>query len=136
MEFFVSGKPQGKARPRFSRRSGHTYTPQKTVDYESRIREAFLEAGGEKLERNCYVSVSVTAYFPIPQSWPKIKRAWAEERIIEPGVKPDADNILKAVLDALNGVAYEDDSQVILVKVWKTYSTTPGLRITVGEHKE
>ena len=115
MEFIVEGDPQGKARPRFSQKSGTVYTPTKTVRYERLIRKAFLDAGGNTIPSDCYVGITVDAYFQIPKSYTKGKRLACQHNINRPAKKPDIDNSLKAVLDALNKVAYEDDKQVIEV---------------------
>ena len=117
MEFIVEGDPQGKARPRFSQKSGTVYTPAKTVRYERLIRKAFLDAGGNAIPSDCYVGITVDAYFQIPKSYTKGKRLACQHNINRPAKKPDIDNSLKAVLDALNKVAYEDDKQVIEVPV-------------------
>ena len=74
MEFIVEGEPQGKARPRFSRKSGTVYTPAKTAKYEKEIRQAFLDAGGKMIPAGSYVAVTVDAYFEIPKSYTKRKR--------------------------------------------------------------
>jgi len=50
-----------------------------------------------------------------------------------PWVKPDLDKLVRAVLDALSGVAYEDDSQVILIQATKTYSDKQGVWITIEQ---
>lgn len=118
VSFQVMGKPQGKARPRLSRHG--VYTPQATVQYEKQIRAAYLGAtNGE----SCGVDVAVwiDAYFPIPKSWTKSKREAAERGDVIPG-KPDVDNILKIVMDALNGLAYKDDAQVTRAICSKTYA--------------
>ncbi len=136
MEFIVEGEPQGKARPRFSRRSGTVYTPAKTAKYEKQIKAAFLAAGGEMFPIDNYVSVMINAYFSIPKSYMKGKRLACKHNINRPAKKPDVDNILKAVLDALNGMAYKDDKQVIEVTCGKWYSQSSGfLKISVEEVK-
>lgn len=136
MEFIVKGEPQGKARPRFSRKSGTVYTPAKTVRYERLIRKAFLDAGGKAIPSDCYVGITVDAYFQIPKSYTKGKRMACQHNINRPAKKPDIDNSLKAVLDALNKVAYEDDRQVIEVICRKWYSQSTGfLKINVQEVK-
>jgi Holliday junction resolvase RusA-like endonuclease len=61
------------------------------------------------------------AFLPVPGSWPKSKKAKALAGIITPTVKPDADNLAKSVCDALNGVAWVDDKQVIKLHVFKAY---------------
>lgn len=136
MEFIVEGEPQGKARPRFSRRSGTVYTPSKTARYEKQIKAAFLAAGGKMIPSDCYVSVTVNAYFAIPKSYTKGKRLACEHNINRPDKKPDIDNVVKVVLDALNKVAYEDDKQVIEVICRKWYSRSSGfLKVQIIEDK-
>lgn len=126
MEFVVEGEPQGKARPRFSRKSGTVYTPAKTAKYEKEIRQAFLDAGGKMIPEGSYAIVIMNAYFEIPKSYAKGKRLACERNINRPDKKPDIDNVLKVVLDALNKVAYEDDKQVIGIVCRKWYSHGSG----------
>lgn len=136
MEFIVEGEPQGKARPRFSRRSETVYTPSKTARYEKEIRQAYIAAGGKMIPEGSYVTVTVDAYFRIPKSYTKRKRLACEHNIIRPNKKPDIDNVLKVVLDALNKVAYEDDKQVIEVICRKWYSRSSGfLKVQIIEDK-
>lgn len=133
MKFIVEGDPQGKARPRMGRYA--VYTPKRTRQYEEAIRDAFLQAGGYKLDG--YIRVSVDACFRIPDSYSKQKRLDCRYNIIRPDKKPDADNILKVVLDALNGAAYEDDKQVIEVTCRKLYAWDKlgYIQVTVQEIK-
>ena len=136
MDFLVNTKPQGKARPRFSRKSGVVYTPAKTAKYEKAISKAFREAGGKCMPGGCYVSVSVHAFFEIPKSYTKGKRLACKCNINRPDKKPDIDNIIKAVLDGLNGVAYEDDKQVVEAIGRKYYTEGDGyLWVSVREVK-
>lgn len=76
MEFIVEGTPQGKARPRFSKKSGTVYTPAKTAKYEKLIRKAFLGAGGKAIPSDCYVGITVDAYFQIPKSYTTWGSGW------------------------------------------------------------
>ena len=136
MEFIVEGNPQGKARPRYSSKSGTVYTPSKTKRYEQAIRKAFTDKLYEELEDydpDGYISIKVSAYFPIPKSWNKAKKAGALAGDIYPTSKPDIDNILKAVLDGLNGVAYEDDKQVVRIVATKRYAEHGFLNIEIGD---
>lgn len=128
--FFVAGKVQGKARPRFSSRSGTVYTPGKTKSYERQIAEAYEAQNGPCFHGG--VAVMIDAVFQIPKSWTHAKKAEAAAGKLPPG-KPDIDNILKVVLDGLNGIAYEDDKQVVLVQCRKTYSAdaAPGIGVHV-----
>ena len=136
MDFIVDCKPQGKARPRFSRKSGVVYTPAKTAKYEKAIAKAYMEAGGKCIPADCYVSVSVSAFFPIPKSYSKAKRQACIDRELRPDKKPDIDNILKSVLDSMNRVAYEDDKQVVELIGRKYYTESDGyLWVSIREVK-
>lgn len=126
MDFIVDGKPQGKQRPRFSRISKTVYTPTKTAKYEKQIALAFKAGGGRCIPEGQCVSVSVTAFFPVPKSYSKGKRKACIDGDIRPDKKPDIDNIIKAVLDGLNGVAYEDDKQVVEAIGRKYYTESDG----------
>lgn len=129
--FFVPGKVQGKARPRFSSKSGTVYTPGKTKSYERQIAEAYEAQRGPCFEGA--VMVVIEAVFSIPKSWTRAKKAEAAAGKLAPG-KPDIDNILKVVLDGLNGIAYKDDKQVTMTQCKKIYTATnslPGLRVYV-----
>lgn len=136
MDFIVDGKPQGKQRPRFSRISKTVYTPTKTAKYEKQIAKAYTDLGGKCIPDSCYVSVTVHAFFPVPKSYSKKKREDCLKRGLRPDKKPDMDNILKVVLDALNEVAYEDDKQVVELIGRKYYTYGEGyLWVSVREVK-
>lgn len=136
VKFLVEGKPQGKGRPRFSMKTKRVYTPEKTVHYERQIREAYSKAGGKLFPEQCYIKVMVDAYFKIPKSYTKGKRLACAYNINRPDKKPDTDNILKIIMDALNKVAYSDDKQVVEVICRKWYSNSTGfLKIRIQEIK-
>lgn len=126
--FVIEGQPQGKGRPRFTRQ-GHAFTPQKTKDYENLIAQSFKAAGGKVLEG--YVAISIDAFYKIPKATTKKNRELIEQGVLKPAVKPDIDNVIKAVLDALNGLAYNDDNQVIKVKAEKHYAEEPFVAVEV-----
>ena len=135
-EFFVPGKPFGKQRPRVTR-SGHAYTPDQTVMYENLVKTTFLQQYPDCVPGGGPVFIEIGAVFPVPQSWPKKKQAQALDRKIYPG-KPDVDNIMKIIQDALNNVAYKDDSQIYSAYVLKFYAECPGVKIRMtvgGEHE-
>ncbi len=139
--FHVPGKPQGKARARtfYSPRAGRnlSVTPDKTVLYENLIKDRYLrEAEGFYLERGKPVELRVVARFLPPKGVSKKHMADMLEGRELPLKKPDMDNIVKVVADALNGVAYHDDTQIVLITSEKTYSATEGLDITVGEYAD
>lgn len=122
--FTIPGEPVGKGRPRFGRTKNggvHTYTPDKTAKYEALVTRCYRATIGYTI-KYAPIGVEIEAYFPIPKSYPK-KRVQdiAEEREL-PMKKPDCDNIVKIILDALNGVAYYDDKQVVDVRCRKHYA--------------
>ena len=129
LRFEIDGEPVGKGRPRFTR-GGHTYTPEKTANYEALIRLAFQENFPDFVPWDCPVEVYMTAYFSIPKSFSKKRHKLAEDQLIRPTKKPDSDNISK-LKDALNGIAWKDDSQVVTEHVYKFYSDRPRLVIEV-----
>lgn len=130
IKFTVPGEPVGKARPRFSRKTGRTYTPKKTTDYEHLIAYTFMQNfdGFKPLEEP--LEVTMHAYFSIPKSWTKKKKQQAYDGILLKTTKPDTDNIAK-VKDALNGLAWKDDAQIVREHVYKAYSDNPRLEIEI-----
>ena len=132
--FQVPGKPQGKARARTyynpASKKHVSHTPDNTVLYENLIADGFY------MERGTPVTLRIVARFLPPKSVSKKKKKQKQmlEGEILPLKKPDMDNIVKVVADALNGVAYHDDTQVILVSAKKAYSAMEGLDITVEEY--
>ena len=137
--FMVPGKPQGKARARtFYHPEANKHvsmTPERTVLYENLIKECYmLAADNMYLEAGVPVKLCVAAQFLPPKRVSKKKRLDMLEGRILPLKKPDMDNIVKAVADALNGVAYHDDTQIVLVQAKKVYAAIEGLDITVEEY--
>jgi Holliday junction resolvase RusA-like endonuclease len=123
-KFTVLGKPVGKGRPKFSSRGGfvRAYTPKTTADYETKVAESYkAKYGNSMADTDTSLCVSIRAVFPIPQSMRKAEREKALQDEIKPSKKPDIDNIIKSILDGLNGVAYEDDACVTKVLASKSY---------------
>lgn len=121
MIFTVTGKIRGKGRPRFA--NGHVHTDKQTRAYEALIAEEYRLSGG-KLHAEP-VTVRVAALFAIPKRATKKERELMLSDSIRPTKRPDIDNILKAVLDGLNGYAYKDDAQVVKVSGEKYYADNP-----------
>lgn len=136
IDIYVDIDPVGKGRPRFTR-AGHTYTPPATKDAEKEIAKKWKsERPYLFFEKGVPLILSVVAYFPIPPSWGKHKTRAAAEGELFPTKRPDGDNILKLVADALNGVAYEDDAQIVSMAVRKVYTGGAGcIKVSIGEYK-
>ena len=115
VSFLVPGVPVAKGRARFSARGGvaRTYTPAKTVAYEAAVRSEAVRAMFGRPPLEGPLLARLIAYFPPLKSGPKARRGGPMT------ARPDADNVAKAVLDALNGVVYGDDAQVVSLHVSK-----------------
>lgn len=129
------GTPVPKGRPRVTARGGvpRTYTPKKTRAYEARLAIA-ARARCPNGPTDKPVSVFISADFPFPQSWPRWKRELAMEGGVAHATKPDLDNLIKCV-DALNGIVWKDDSQIVEIWAVKNFCSRHrgALRIEVDE---
>lgn len=128
----IPGIPQGKGAARHTSR-GFTYTPSKTRKYMSEISLAALAAGCKLSEDPC--SMIITAYFPIPDSYPKRKSSACHDGLYLYVKKPDTDNISK-IKDALKGIAFNDDAQVFKETVIKLYDAVPRLHIELNFYRQ
>lgn len=138
MNFTIPGEPKGKGRPRFAK-SGQTFTPKETASYENLVKVCYMEAakeqGVEMIPADVPVEVYIVAAFGIPKSFSKAKRERALGGDIYPTKKPDCDNIIKIICDALNGIAYADDKQVVYVSCEKGYEEQPNVFVSIQEAK-
>ena len=131
VNFTVPGEPKAKARPRMTT-TGIAYTPKKTVEYENWVKQCYLiEQKGKKLEGQ--IKAEIAAYFTIPKSTSKKNKERMLQHFIFPTKKPDTDNVAKIILDSLNSIAYDDDKQVIDLRVLKFYSENPRVEVTLDE---
>lgn len=131
--FFVPGEPVAKGRARAFIRGGHVahYTPEKTARYENLVKLAAQQAmNSEPLEGP--LSLYCTFALPVPASYSKKRTAACLSGEIWPCKRPDADNMLKAVLDGCNGVVWKDDCQVVQLYATKVYGATPMTTVKVG----
>ena len=134
VRFEVAGEPKGKARPRFARIGNgvRTYTSAETSNYEAFIKMAYLNAAG-KTKLNGAICAEITGIFPIPKSESKRRRQKMLSGEIPHTKKIDCDNLAKTILDALNGIAYDDDKQVCRLLVIKKYGEIPCVMVSLRE---
>jgi Holliday junction resolvase RusA-like endonuclease len=121
--FTIPGVPVAKGRAKFARRGNFvtTYTPDKTARYENLVKLAAQDAMGDVPPFETSIELRVMAYMPIPASWSMKKQRAAALGEITPISRPDLDNIVKAIKDGCNTVAWKDDSQVIDLIAKKRY---------------
>ena len=106
-KFTVYGEPKGKGRPRFNTKTGHAMTPKDTVSYENLVKLEWQTAyGTESFPKEAMLDMRIKAYYRIPKSASKKKRAAMLAGEIRPTKKPDMDNVVKIIADSLNNLAY------------------------------
>lgn len=133
LELFIPVIPVAKGRPRFFRRGKFvgTYTPDATREYEAQIEKNVL---WHMNQNSIYLelgplSVEIVFYFPRPKSQTKKQLA-----CVHHAKRPDTDNLVKGVFDAINGVVFKDDAQVCLLSAAKRYcqvTQQPGVLLRV-----
>jgi Holliday junction resolvase RusA-like endonuclease len=126
----IGGPPAAKGRPRMTRR-GFTYTPAKTRKYEAHGRLAAQQAMDGRPPIAVPVRAEITVDLPVPASWSGKRRDAALRGEIRPATRPDADNYVKAALDAINAIVVADDSLVVDLVAIKRYAHVPQLTITI-----
>lgn len=136
VSFTVHGEPTGKGRPKFDTRGPYVkaVTPKKTVNYETLVKMEYQAQCGETFfHNNEALGMRITAYKPIPKSTSKKRILQMLEGLIRPGKKPDWDNVGKIICDALNGVAFHDDAQIVDGRTIKRYSDKPRVEVEIWE---
>lgn len=143
IDFTVKGNPRGKGTHRSvpMRNKAKTkewvqhYPDPATVKYEKQIAAEYLS----KYSGICLtgaIVLQIDAFYPIPKSTSMKKRRMMLNHEIRPEVKPDASNVLKAVEDALNGIAYPDDKHIVDDISRKWYSGEPRVRIRIKQYEK
>lgn len=137
IHFTVPGEPKGKGRPKFNHYTRTAYTPKDTEEYEQRVRAAYFAAtpGNPGFEKSA-LCVEIVAFFGMPRN---IRRDLATAMLagdVKPTKKPDSDNILKIICDALNKFAYMDDAQVVHATVKKRWAEIPRVEVTLYDAGE
>jgi Holliday junction resolvase RusA-like endonuclease len=133
--FNVIGDPKGKGRPRFSHNGKFTkvYTDKQTLNYESAIGISASQAMGSSDPLETPLAVFLYIKLPVPKSYSKKRLEACLSGLEHPTKKPDIDNVAKAFLDAMNGIIYKDDNQVIQLHVNKVYAKEAGVDVMVKE---
>jgi Holliday junction resolvase RusA-like endonuclease len=126
----IAGGPVAKARPRLTRR-GIAYTPAHTRKYEAHGRLAAQQVMGDRPPLEAPVRLELLVELPIPISWSIRRRAAAVTGDIVPTSRPDLDNFLKAILDAINSIVVADDAQVVEVRATKKFGIAPKMVATI-----
>lgn len=137
MKFEVVGSPVGKKRPKFSTIHGYAQAikAKEDVIYENLVKVSFQQAKTVDYDLfNKPIKMKITAFFAVLKSFSKKKIEQALQGKIFPVTKPDVDNIAKIICDALNDVAYKDDTQIVELTIVKKYAMEPKVEITLEEY--
>lgn len=129
VSFTIPGRPVAWARA--GRGNGATFTPAPQRSFAAAVRMAGGEAMAGRAPLEGAVRLIVAAHFPIAVSWSKKKQEAARQGEIRPTGKPDWDNAGKIISDALNGIAYRDDAQIVSAVVDQFYSDRPRVDVRV-----
>ena len=128
VQFTIDGRPQGKGRPRLS--YGKIKTPEQTVMYENYIKLLYKSSIKKYFEGP--IRLIIKAYYPIAKSDSKKKKEQKLSGEIRPfNIKPDIDNVVKVICDALNEIAYKDDTQIVELGTSKYFSDKPRVEVTI-----
>ena len=136
VRFTVFGEAVGKGRPRFVRQGNYTkvVTPEKTRVHENIVRMEYeRQCNGCWFPRDRALAMDVDVYTTVPRSASRRKAADMLAGAYYPAHKPDCDNILKLVADSLNGVAYEDDRQIVSISMKKRYGDIAKMDIAIRD---
>lgn len=133
VRFTVPGQPVPQGRPLFSTKPfPHAYDPPKSREYKEKVKK-YAETVELEHPLQGELFAEVLIFKETLKGFSKVKKAAAEARMLRPITKPDADNYAKGVLDAVKGVIWQDDGQVVDLVARKFYSEIPRVEVTVKE---
>ena len=134
IELHLPLPPKGQARPRHTTVNGrfHAYKTKAQQLDENKIGTYIVGAySGSQLTGP--LALHLTAFMPIPESWPKKRRQLALDGLIWPDKKPDLSNIIKHIEDIAQGLLYADDKSIVTISATKLYGHPPGYHIALEE---
>jgi len=136
----ILGEPVAQGRPRISTQGGfaRAYDPAKSRDYKDYIRLAASQQMNGQAPLQGALSLSVRVYRATPKSMSAKKAKQAEAGQVRPTTKPDVSNYIKGREDALNGIVWQDDSQIVSYHepFGKWYSYRPRIEVEEMKHDE
>ncbi len=121
----------GKGRPRVNTRTHTTYTPEKTKAFEEKLKMYFIKKYRKpEVSENPFKIKILIEFRPPKATSKKMLQKLCDTPYTK---KPDLDNIIKAILDSLNGLAYKDDNQIVSINAEKKYGLADRIIIILEE---
>lgn len=135
IKIIVPGVPVGQGRPRFARngRFVSTYDPPKSRAYKQSVAIYARGAMGQRMPTEKAVRCRLYIYRQIPKSDSKRRHMLKATGKIRATIKPDVDNVYKAVTDACTHIIWDDDNQIVEAHIYKQYSDRPRVVLEVEE---
>ncbi len=132
IKFTIPGAVQAQQRPRFSRQNGHvrTYDDKKSRNYKAHVQKCAARYAPEQLIDSA-IELHIDVFHKLQQSGSKQLKADKLAHRVRPTVKPDLDNLAKGIKDALTGMMWIDDAQVVDLIMHKYYAVEPCAVVTI-----
>jgi len=130
----ITDRIRGKARPRTVTGAGGrsiTYTTKEDKDWEELVRWSYVRSNSGQAAYEGAFGIRIECTYAVPESFSKRQRMLALSGELTPTGKPDLDNIAKGILDALNGIAFEDDAKCVELHVSKKYGGATGVTVEI-----
>ena len=134
MLIIIPIEPVSQLRPRTTTVGGHprVYDPPKVKKFKDKVAEFVKRQPIQKFE-NKQLSVQIKFYRPVQKNISKKERELRLSNVHRPTMKPDLDNYTKSILDALNGLVWDDDARIVHLEADKYYAEQPRIEIEVHE---
>lgn len=130
----ILGEPVAQHRPRITTvgKFPRMYKTASDTNYREKLYWEAKQLNMKPIARPAQLMVNLQIYRVIPKSFSQVKTRAALAETLRPTTKPDIDNYIKQVLDALNGLVWEDDAQVVTIRAGKFYNEKPRLEIEIS----
>ena len=122
IRFTVYGEPKPWERPRFNGKNKVVFEDPKVTAYKDKVITAYRESGKhEAFSKDVPLHCEIYFWLRVPASASQKKRLDMACNG-RPTKRPDNDNLYKGITDALNGIAYYDDSQIVDTSIHKLWT--------------
>ena len=134
IKMIILGEPVAQHRPRITTagKFPRMYKVKADNTYREKLYWEAKQLNMKPISRPTQIAVDIKVYRAIPKSFSKVRQLQARKGVIRPTTKPDIDNYVKQIFDALNGLVWEDDAQIVTIHGRKFYDLIPRLDIEIS----